>query len=144
MQVLGVGIIGLHHLHPVSYLTHFQALEQTEVRGIFEADAALRGEVCGKAGIQGYAELDELLERADIDLAVVFLPHAECPAAAEKAARAGKHLIVEKPMAATSAGIRRMVEAAEKAGVTLSTPYCWRCHPAAREIKRLVAAMPGV
>jgi predicted dehydrogenase len=99
----------------------------------------LREEVCGKAGTQGHAELDELLGRADIDLVVLFLPHADCPAAAEKAARAGKQLIVEKPMAATSAGIRRMIEAAEGAGVTLSAPYCWRCHPAAREIKRLVA-----
>jgi predicted dehydrogenase len=139
MKTLGIGIIGLHHLHPVDYLTHFRALEQTEVRGIFEEDATLRGEVCSKAGIQEHSELDELLGREDIDLVVLFLPHADCPKAAEKAARAGKHLIVEKPMAATAAGIRQMIEATQKAGVTLSAPYCWRCHPAAREIKRLVA-----
>ena len=138
MQSIGVGIIGLHHLHPCDYLPHFQALPQTEVRALVEADAAWSARVCAATGIEGYAGLDELLERPDIQLAVVFLPHADCPAAVERLARAGKHVIVEKPMAATADGIRRMIAAAEAAGVQLSTPYCWRCHPAARQLKRLI------
>lgn len=138
MQPLGVGIIGLHHLHPRDYLPHFQALPQTEVRGIAEIDADLLGQVCRETGIQGHTDLEELLQRPDIDLVLLFLPHADCPEAVERAVRAGKQVIVEKPMAATSEGIRRMIVAAEKAGVYLSSPYCWRYHPVARQIKRLV------
>ena len=138
MKKLGVGLAGLHHLHPVDYLPHFQALPQTEVRGIAEEDADLLGRVCEQTGIQGYADLDELLRREDIDLVVLFLPHADCPEAAERAIGAGKHVIVEKPMASTSEGIRRMIRAAEQAGLFLSAPYCWRCHPAARQIAQLV------
>ena len=48
------------------------------------------------------------------------------------------NVIVEKPMAANAAGARRMIAAAERAGVTLSTPYVWRCHPVVQEMKRFV------
>jgi predicted dehydrogenase len=41
-------------------------------------------------------------------------------------------------MAASAEGVRRMIAAAAKAGVLLSTPYVWRYHPVAREMKRLV------
>ncbi|MFH1569138.1 MAG: Gfo/Idh/MocA family oxidoreductase [Gemmatimonadota bacterium] len=138
MRALGVGIIGLHHLHPLDYLPHFAALPQTEVRALAEADGGLRERVAATTGLPVCADFHDLLERADIDLVVLFLPHADCPAAAEAAARAGKHLIVEKPMAATTGGIRRMMAAARAARVHLTTPFCWRYHPAAQHIKQLV------
>ena len=138
MQTLGVGIIGLHHLHPVDYLPHFEAIPQTEVRAIAEADGAYLDRVCGETGLPGYADYKALLERDDIGLVVIFLPHSECPEAVERAANAGVHTVVEKPMADTSDGIRRMIAATEKAGVLLSSPYTWRAHPVARQIKRLI------
>ena len=140
MQTLGIGIIGLHHLHPVDYLPHFEALPISEVRGIAEPDKAYLTRVCEKTGIQPHRDESELLARDDIDLVVIFLPHADCPEAVERAAEAGKHVMVEKPMAATSDGIRWMISAARKAKVHLSTPYCWRNHPASKHIKQLVAA----
>lgn len=140
MQPIGVGIIGLHHLHPVDYLPHFQAIARTVVRGIAETDDAYRTRVCKQTGIQGHANIDDLLARSDIHLVAIFLPHDECPEAVEKAASAGKHILVEKPMASTSDGIRRMIAAAKKTGVTLSPPYCWRYHPASQQIKRLIDA----
>lgn len=138
MKTLGVGIIGLHHLHSVDYLPHFQTIPQTEVRAVAEADRAYLDRVCGETGLPGTTDYEALLKRDDVDLAVIFLPHADCPEAAEKAAGAGVHTIVEKPMAATADGIERMIRATEKAGVRLSTAYCWRYHPAAQQIRRLV------
>ena len=138
MQTLGVGIIGLHHLHPVDYLPHFEALPEAEVRAIAEADAVYLSRVCEGAGINGIGDYRELLARNDIDLVALFLPHVDCPEAVERAAEAGKHIIVEKPMADTADGIRRMIAAARKAGVMLSSAYCWRYHPASGQIKRLV------
>ena len=138
MQTLGVGIIGLHHLHPVDYLPHFQTIPNTEVRGIAEADSDLRNRVCEQTGIQGYANPEDLLARDDIHLVAIFLPHIDCPEAVEKAAEAGKHVLVEKPMATTSDDIHRMMVATSKAGVVLSPPYCWRYHPASQQIKRLI------
>jgi len=138
MQTLGVGIIGLHHLHPADYLPHFEAIPAAEVRGIAEPDETYLNRVCEGTGIRPHRDESELLGRNDIDLVVIFLPHADCPDSVERACEAGKHVIVEKPMAANSDGIRRMISAARQAGVHLSAPYCWRNHPVSRRIKRLV------
>ena len=138
MKRLGVGIIGFHHLHSLDYLPHFEAIVQTEVRAVAEADPVYLKQVCGQTGIDGYEDYNALLAREDIGLAVILLPHSECPEAVERAAAAGKHVIVEKPMADTSEGIRRMISATGEAGVALSSPYCWRAHPASRKIKELV------
>jgi len=139
MGDIGVGIIGLHHLHPIDYLPHFEAVEGARVCAVAEADDALRGQVAHDTGLPAVADYRELLERDDVDLAVIFLPHAQCPEAVEAAAAAGVHVVVEKPMAATADGVRRMISAAGAAGVQLTTPYCWRCHPAARQIRDLVS-----
>ena len=81
--------------------------------------------------VRGYADWRQLLERERLDLAVIFLPHADCPDAAVACAERGVHVLVEKPMAASAEGVRRMIAAAEQAGVILSTPYVWRYHPVA-------------
>lgn len=138
MDTLGIGIIGLHHLHPVDYLPHVAAIPGAEVRMLAEPDAAYLDRISADSGIPGTQNIDELLARDDIGAVIIFLPHAECADAVEKAAAAGKHVIVEKPMAATSDQIRRMIRATSEAGVALSPPYCWRCHPAARKIKQLI------
>ena len=138
MATLGVGIVGLHHLHSLDYIPHFEAIAQTEVLGLAEADDVYLERACSETGINGHSDYRELLDRSEIQLVAVFLPHNECPEAVEAAALAGKHVIVEKPMANTSEGIERMISAADRAGVALSPPYCWRAHPASRHIKRLV------
>ena len=138
MATLGVGIVGLHHLHSLDYIPHFETIEQTQVVGIAEADPVYLERACSQTGIQGHSDYRELLDREDIQLVAIFLPHNQCPDAVEAAASSGKHVMVEKPMADTSEGIKRMIAAANEAGVSLSPPYCWRAHPVSRQIKRLV------
>ncbi len=58
----------------------------------------------------------------------------------EAAATAGKHVLCEKPMAATAADARAMVAACDRAGVTYATAYDQRFHAAHRQLARLVAA----
>jgi len=136
--VLKVAIVGLAHLHPRAYMPHFEAVPQTRVVAAVEADPTLREAFCTEFGLKGYETLDALLERQKPDVAAVFLPHADCPEAAVRCAESGVHIMVEKPMAASSEGAERIVAAARRAGVKLTTGYCWRFHPAAREFRRLV------
>jgi predicted dehydrogenase len=79
-----------------------------------------------------------MLAQEKLDLAAIFLPHADCPEAAVACAEKGVHLMVEKPMASDAEGVRRMTEAAKTARVMLSTPYVWRYHPVARQMKKFV------
>jgi predicted dehydrogenase len=135
---VSVGILGLSHLHPRSYMPLFDSVKSARVVAVAEADRSLLKAFEKDFPVQGYAEWRVMVEREHLDLAAVFLPHAECPEAAIACAERGIHVLVEKPMAATSEGARAMIAAAREAGVVLSTPYVWRYHPAAREIKRLV------
>ena len=136
---LAVGFLGLSHLHPRAYMPLFRALPGTAVVAAAEADPAVLERFVTEFSLRGYADWRELLDKETIDLAMIFLPHADCPAAAVACAERGANVVVEKPMAASADGVRRMIAAAERAGVTLSTPYVWRYHPVAQEMKKLVA-----
>jgi len=137
-RVLNVGIVGLQHLHPRMYMPLFEAVPATKVTCVMEPNHRLREAFCADFQVRGYATLRDLLKAEPLDAAAVFLPHDECPDAAVACARKGIHLMVEKPVANTAAGAARVVRAAEKARVTLTTGYCWRMHPVAREFKRLI------
>jgi len=135
---LKVAIIGLGHLHPRSYMALFKTVPEVRVTSVMEPDAPLRNLFCKDFGITGYDNLQSLLKAERPDIAAIFLPHVDCPAAAEACAAAGCHLMVEKPMAASRAGAERIVAAAKKHRVRLTTGYCWRLHPVTREIQHLI------
>jgi predicted dehydrogenase len=135
---LKVGIVGLHHLHPRSYMTLFKNLPEAQVTCVCEADGALREPFCKEFNLRGYAGVQEMLKAQTLDIAAIFLPHADCPDAAAQCAAAGVHLMVEKPMAASSRGAAKIVEAARKHRVLLTTGYVWRLHPVAREMRKLI------
>ncbi len=104
-----------------------------------EQEPAILSGFANDFGVKGYADWRDLIAREAVDLAAVFLPHAECPPAAAACARGGVNVLVEKPMAADSASLLDAIEAARRAGVILSTPYVWRFHPVSLEIKRLLS-----
>lgn len=137
-QPLTIAIVGLGHLHPRSYMGLFASVPGTRVTAVVETDSRLREPFCQEFGLKGYTDLRAMLKAGKPDVAAIFLPHNECPDAAVQCARAGVHLMVEKPMASTAAGAQRIVQAARQAGVNLTTGYCWRLHPVAQEFKRIV------
>ena len=67
--------------------------------------------------VAGHCDYDELLAREEIDIVHIAAPVSEIPDCAIRAARAGKHIILGKPMAMTIEQADRMVEAVEAAGV---------------------------
>ncbi|MGD1104750.1 MAG: Gfo/Idh/MocA family oxidoreductase [Terriglobia bacterium] len=137
-QHLSVGFLGLSHLHPRSYMPLFQAIPGATVIAAADPNPSVRESFTRDFPVRGYADWRHLLEREPLDLAVIFLPHADCPDAAVACAQRGVHVLVEKPMAASAEGVRRMIAAAELAGVILSTPYVWRYHPVALQMKMLI------
>jgi predicted dehydrogenase len=137
-ESISVGLLGLSHLHPPSYMSLFEAIPGTAVVAAADANPAVLGRFLQNFPVRGYADWRELLVKERLDLAVIFLPHADCPEAAVACAAHGAHVLVEKPMAAGAEGIRRMIAAAEKAGVILSAPYVWRYHPVVQQMKKLI------
>jgi predicted dehydrogenase len=138
MGTLTAGFLGLCHLHPRSYMPIFDAAEGVKVVAAADANAAVLEGFAKDFSVRSYGDWRSMIDQEKLDLAVLFLPHSECPEAAVACAERGMHVLVEKPMAASSEGLRRMIAAARKAGVALSTPYVWRYHPVARQMKEFV------
>ena len=68
--------------------------------------------------VKGYSNAEDLLQREDVDIVHLAAPVSELEALTIKSARAGKHIILGKPMAMNIAQADRMVAAVESAGVS--------------------------
>lgn len=73
--------------------------------------------------VYNYENFDEIADNKDIDIVYVVTPTALHTEFSIRAAKAGKHVICEKPMAPTVEDCTRMIDAAEAAGVTLQIGY---------------------
>ena len=90
-----------------------------------------------KKNIYNYENFDRIADNKDIDIVYIVTPPALHPEFTERAAKAGKHVISEKPMATTVAGCNRMIAACKAAKVKLAIGYRLYYDPYHREMMRL-------
>ncbi|MFC7817630.1 MULTISPECIES: Gfo/Idh/MocA family protein [unclassified Streptomyces] len=110
--------IGLLGTGPWADMAHAPALrlhEGLDFVGVWGRRPDAAGELARRHGTSAYDDLDALL--SDVDAVAVALPPAVQAGMAVRAARAGCHLLLDKPLAATVAQGRAVVEAAGEAGV---------------------------
>ena len=91
-------------------------------------------------GVKAYRSLDELLADPGVQMVSICSPHTTHPDLVEAAAGAGKHVLVEKPMAVDLKGCDRSIEAAERAGVKLGVISQRRFYEPVRRVKAAVEA----
>jgi predicted dehydrogenase len=100
-----------------------------------------------QAGLEGWAagnhltlaaDFDAVLADPGIDAVILATPHSAHEEQVVRAARAGKQIFCEKPLALTGAGARAMVAACEEAGIVLGLGHERRWEPAMQELARLV------
>ncbi|MGE4563923.1 MAG: Gfo/Idh/MocA family protein [Victivallaceae bacterium] len=137
-RVLNVGIIGLGHLHPFTYMPHFKKSPYTQVVAAMDANPALRESFGNQFNVKTHADWKQMLESEKLDLVYIFLPHCDCAAAGIAAAERGIHVVVEKPVASTSEAAAAIAAACAKNNVLFSTPYLWRYHPVTRKMKEAI------
>ena len=92
------------------------------------------------AGEAAFDDLDALLADPDLDGVIIASPDKLHTDQAVRAARAGKHILTEKPMATDRDGAAAMVAEAEAAGVTLAVAYHMRFHMGHRALHAAVQA----
>lgn len=90
-----------------------------EITAAADPRAAARAAFESGFGGRAFADVEALCAFPDVDMVYVSTPSALHPEHAVMAAQAGKHVLVEKPMALTVAGCERMIAAADAAGVCL-------------------------
>jgi predicted dehydrogenase len=113
--------------------------QRVEVLGIASRDETQARAVADELGIpRAYGSYEALL--ADPDIGVVYIPlpnhmHLEWTMAA---ARAGKHILCEKPLALTADDAQRMVNVAANEGVKLMEAFMYRLHPSWEAVRQIV------
>ena len=93
---------------------------------------------CRDKGIRLAGSFDEILGEPTIDAVVLATPNSQHADQVMRAARAGKHIFVEKPFTLESASARAAIDAATAAGVVLSVGFNRRFHPSVRELRERV------
>ena len=91
-----------------------------------------------KYGCRPCPDYAAILDDPDIDAVVLTTPHSAHKEQVLAAARAGKHVFVEKPVAVTLDDARACVEACESAGVVLMVGHCWRWVASVQKAKALM------
>jgi predicted dehydrogenase len=84
---------------------------------------------CAEAGLRWVDSLDAILNDQTIDAVVFATPHTQHPEQVIRAARAGKHVFIEKPFSLSLADAKRARDAADKAGIVLAVGFNRRFHP---------------
>jgi predicted dehydrogenase len=134
--VLSTAKIGIDKVIPAT-----AAAERCEVVAIASRDLGRARAAASELGIpRAFGSYEDLLADPDVDAVYNPLPnhlHAEWTIAA---ARAGKHVLCEKPLATTSADAERMIQACEAEGVLLMEAFMYRLHPTWEAVTSLVAS----
>ncbi|MEJ7766077.1 MAG: Gfo/Idh/MocA family oxidoreductase, partial [Acidimicrobiales bacterium] len=133
IAVVGAGAWGMNHVRAWSRLGHLRLVCDSDPQRLAEAQ-----EVAPEADVA--KTIQEVLSRDDIDSVVVATPavtHAELAVAA---LRAGKHVLVEKPLATRLADAEAVVAAADEAGRTLLVGHVLEYHPAVLKLRQLIDA----
>ncbi|MFC4597347.1 Gfo/Idh/MocA family protein [Cohnella hongkongensis] len=117
---LRVGVVGLGRVSK-SHLPAFRELRDIiELTALVSRDREkLLEEAVKWEALKQYVAFEDALADPDIDAFLLLLPHHLHASYTIKALRAGKHVLVEKPMALNEEEAASMVEAAEQGGVTL-------------------------
>lgn len=140
-RTVGYAVIGLGHIAQVAVLPAFRhARENSRLSALVSGDSRKRKALGQQYGVPAfrYEDLDDVLARDDVDAVYIALPntlHEEC---AIRAARAGVHVLTEKPMATSEEACRRMIDAADENDVRLMVAYRLHFDPANLETVALI------
>ncbi|HEY2377783.1 MAG TPA: Gfo/Idh/MocA family oxidoreductase [Gemmatimonadaceae bacterium] len=120
---------------------HFEALRKIEgltLTAVCDVVPERAHEAAEREGVRGFTSYDEMLQRADCDVVAVCTPSGLHPAHGALAARAGKHVITEKPMAITLGQADELVKTCDDAGVFLFVVKQNRLNPPVQLLRRAV------
>ena len=132
--LVGCGKVGTIHAAALA------GLPEAEFVAACDADAT-RAEAFGaRYGVRPFTDLGTMLRDAGVEAVIIGTPHPLHAEPAVRAAEAGVHVLVEKPMAASLADCDAMLDTARKSGVTLGVISQRRFCPAVRRMKDAIDA----
>jgi predicted dehydrogenase len=129
VTAIRIGVVGCGRIAQVMHLPFLGELPEFELVGLSDISPEVLGELATRyRGATTHLDYRDLLARDDVDAVAVTTPDHAVIAA--EAARAGKHVFVEKPLCFTPAEGRAIAAAVEGSGVRLMVGYMRRYDPA--------------
>ena len=138
-MTINIAVLGTGRIADVALVPALRKVPQARLWSVLSRDAARARSFAERHGAgaaqPAYTDLDALLADPELDAVIIASPdklHAEQTLAA---ARAGKHVLTEKPMATQLADAEHMLTSCQQAGVTLAVAYHMRWHDGHRQLQ---------
>lgn len=133
-----VAILSLAHFHGYSYAAAVKEHPDARLALIWDEDRTRGQAAAEQFGCRFEPDLERALA-AEIDAVIITSANVRHKELAVKAARAGKHILCEKPIATSLEDAQEMIAAAREAGVQLMTAFPCRYAPPVQRVKQALA-----
>ena len=134
MGIVGAGFVGPHHIDAVRRLGF---VDIVAVAGSSQASADKKAEALGAK--RGYAGYEGLVGDPDVHVVHNATPNYLHYPVNAAAIAAGKHVVSDKPLAMTAAEAKKLVDAANKAGIVHAVTFNYRGNPLVQEARLRIA-----
>jgi predicted dehydrogenase len=125
--MLKIGVLGAGHLGKI-HIKCIQELSNYHLAGFYDPNDETAGDVSKKFGIHRFETIHQLIAAVDVvDIVTPTVSHFDCASESLKNAR---HVFIEKPVVATPAEARELIEIAKEAGVKVQVGHVERFNPA--------------
>ena len=144
---LGIALVGLGYYSKDLLMPALEQTKNVKLVGLVTGTLAKAKQFgdkynIPKENIYNYQNFDEIARNPAIDVVYIVLPNSLHKEFVIRAAKAGKHVICEKPMALNAAECREMIEACKKANVSLSIGYRLHYEPYTQRIMQMAKEQP--
>jgi UDP-N-acetylglucosamine 3-dehydrogenase len=134
VAVIGTGFWGRNHARV------FKELPDTELLAICDIDAERARTVANQFGVKPYTNTGSMLKNKDIEAVSICTWSTSLAEEALKALKAGKNVLVEKPMAANAKQAKQLLSTADREGLHLTVGFLMRFIPGLQRIRKEVEA----
>ena len=137
-DVLSVGVVGAGGIAR-SHMNAMGSCDTIRLAAVMDLYPEPAESAAKEFGGKAYADLDSMLADPEVEAVHVCTPHNQHGEQVVAAAKAGKHVLVEKPMALTLEACDQMIAACEDAGKVLMVGQVMRYYPISKKVKSLIA-----
>jgi predicted dehydrogenase len=132
-----IGILSCEHMHANGYVEALRNMPGVEIAGIAEKNEEAGRAFAERYGLDYFPDYAEFL-RGDMDAVVITSANARHAGLCALAAEAGKHVLVEKPIATTLEDARSMIDVCKKNHVKLMVSFPVRYEPSVARAKEII------
>lgn len=144
-QRVGFAIVGIGHLSINQILPAFGRTELCKPVALVSGSPEKARKIAAQYGIKptsihSYANFEQLSKNPEVKVIYIVLPNSMHAEYTVRAAKIGKHVLSEKPMATSVADCEKMIAACSSANVKLMIAYRQQYEPMNREVARMIRA----